>query len=166
MKHDIKIADSMRDLIGEITLVRLHRVGKETGCEILVKPEFMNTSSSIKDCITKLMIDSAQKGGKLTENTIIVEATGSTGSELAFISAVKGRKYVAYTPTQTANPSSMPIILAFEAELEPLDAEAYEEEENASLGDDSSVHGNHIELTSRMICHGLEHKLDDTWCAC
>ncbi|MEK8021081.1 MAG: hypothetical protein VSS75_029775 [Candidatus Parabeggiatoa sp.] len=46
MNRDLKIADSMLDLIGDIPLVRLNRIGKETGADILVKPEFLNPSSS------------------------------------------------------------------------------------------------------------------------
>ena len=61
MKRDLKIADSMADLIGDIPLVRLNRVGKGTGAEILVKPEFLNPSGSIKDRIAKLMIEQAEQ---------------------------------------------------------------------------------------------------------
>ena len=53
MMTNIKVADSMLDLIGNIPLVRLNRIGKETGAEILVKPEFLNPSESIKDRIVK-----------------------------------------------------------------------------------------------------------------
>ena len=42
MNRDLKIAGSMLELIGDIPLVRLNRIGQETGAEILVKPEFLN----------------------------------------------------------------------------------------------------------------------------
>ena len=48
MNRNLKIAGSMLELIGEIPLVRLNRIGKHTGCEILVKPEFLNPSGSMK----------------------------------------------------------------------------------------------------------------------
>ena len=116
MKQNIKIADSMLDLIGDIPLVRLNRVAQDTGCEFLVKPEFLNPSGSIKDRIAKLMIENAEAEGLLTEDTVIVEATtGNTGTALAFVSAVKGRVFVAYAPTKTANASRMAIMQAFGA---------------------------------------------------
>ncbi len=165
MKRDIKIADSMLDLIGDIPLVRLNRVGKETGCEFLVKPEFLNPSGSIKDRIAKLMIEDAEQAGLLDGNTTIVEATtGNTGTALAFVSAVKGHQFVAYAPTNTANPSRMAIMLAFGAELERVDVVAYAEQKQAA-GDDSSVHGGRIELTGRMICRDLENEQDGIWWA-
>ena len=57
MRSDLKIANSMLDLIGDIPLVRLNRIGQGTGTEILVKPEFLNPSGSIKDRIAKTMIE-------------------------------------------------------------------------------------------------------------
>ncbi len=165
MKRDIKIADSMLDLIGGIPLVRLNRVGKETGCEFLVKPEFLNPSGSIKDRIAKLMIEDAEQAGLLDGDATIVEATtGNTGTALAFVSAVTGRKFTAYAPTKTANPSRMAIMLAFGAGLERVDVDAYAEKKRSS-GDDGSVHGGRIELTGRMICRDLESEQEGIWWA-
>ena len=75
MRSDLKIADSMLDLIGGIPLVRLNRIGKETGTEILVKPEFLNPSGTIKDRIAKTMIEEAEKDGRLKEGSKIIEST-------------------------------------------------------------------------------------------
>jgi cysteine synthase A len=162
MKRDLKIADSMLDLIGSIPLVRLNRVGKETGAEILVKPEFLNPSGSIKDRIAKIMIENAEKEGLVGSDTVIVEATtGNTGTALAFVSAVKGHKFTAYAPTKVANRSRMAIMLAFGAALETVDAEAYA----SQRGSDTSVHGGRIELTGRQICLDLEREQDNIWWA-
>ena len=79
MKSGLKIADSMLDLIGDIPLVRLNRVGKETGAEILVKPEFLNPSGSIKDRIAKMMIEDAEKQGLLREGSKVIEAPTHKG---------------------------------------------------------------------------------------
>ena len=104
MRGDMKIVDSMLDLIGNIPLVRLNRIGRETGAEILVKPEFLNPSGSIKDRIAKLMIEHAEAEGRLKEGGTIIEATtGNTGTALAFVAAVKGYKMTAYTPGKVAN---------------------------------------------------------------
>ncbi len=165
MKRDLKIAESMLDLIGDIPLVRLNHIGRETGAEILVKPEFLNPSGSIKDRIAKMMIEHALENGELEEGDTIIEATtGNTGTALAFVSAVKGFDFVAYAPTKVANRSRMAIMLAYGCELEEVDAEAYEAEQREK-GKDTSVHGGRIELTGRKICRDLEEANDDRWWA-
>jgi cysteine synthase A len=165
MKRDLKIAESMLDLIGDIPLVRLNHIGRETGAEILVKPEFLNPSGSIKDRIAKMMIEHALENGELEEGDTIIEATtGNTGTALAFVSAVKGFDFVAYAPTKVANRSRMAIMLAYGCELEEVDAEAYEAEQREK-GEDTSVHGGRIELTGRKICRDLEEANDDRWWA-
>lgn len=65
MNRNLKIADSMLDLIGDIPLVRLNRIGKETGAEILVKPEFLNPTGSMKDRVAMRMVEHAEKTGQL-----------------------------------------------------------------------------------------------------
>ena len=62
----------MLDLIGEIPLVRLNRLGQLSGTEILVKPEFLNPSGSIKDRIAKRMIEEAETQGLLHEMCRII----------------------------------------------------------------------------------------------
>ena len=164
MKRDLKIANSMLDLIGDIPLVRLNRIGTETGAEILVKPEFLNPSGSIKDRIAKMMIEDAESKGQVGPGKRIIEATtGNTGTALAFVSAVKGYPFTAYAPAKTANRSRMAIMETFGALVERVDAEAYAAE-HAGEGD-GSVHGGRIELTGRQICLDLEGKRDDVWWA-
>lgn len=162
MKRDLKIANSMLDLIGDIPLVRLNRIGADTGAEILVKPEFLNPSGSIKDRIAKMMIEDAESKGQVAPGKRIIEATtGNTGTALAFVSAVKGYPFTAYAPTKTANRSRMAIMEAFGALVERVDAEAYA----AEHANDGSVHGGRIELTGRKICLDLEGERDDVWWA-
>ena len=166
MNKNAKIVDSMLELIGEIPLVRLNRIGDAEGAEILVKPEFLNPSGSIKDRIARMMIEEAEKSGKLKEGMTIVEATtGNTGTALAFVSAVKGYRFVAYTPTMVANKSRMGIMLAYGCETEAIDIEAYNRKMNVKGGDDSSVHGGHVELMPRQMCFDLEKESDDIWWA-
>lgn len=167
MRRDIKIANNMLDLIGEIPLVRLNRIGVETGCEFLVKPEFLNPSGSIKDRIAKMMIEDAEQRGLLDpEKTIIEATTGNTGTALAFVSAVKGYRFTAYAPTKVANRSRMAIMQSFGARLEVVDAEAYAEERRKKSGSaDTSVHGGRVELAGRQICLDLERERGDVWWA-
>ncbi len=167
MKRNLKIADSMLDLIGDIPLVRLNRVGQETGAEILVKPEFLNPSGSIKDRIALRMIEQAEREGLLDANTTIIEATtGNTGTALAFVSAVMGHCFIAYAPTKVANRSRMAIMQAFGAGLERVDAEEYAaQRQQSNGGGDTSVHGGRIELTGRQICLDLENEQEGVWWA-
>ncbi len=166
MNKNLKIADSMMDLIGEIPLVRLNRLAQKNGAEILVKPEFLNPSGSIKDRIAKMMIEDAENSGMLKEGMTIVEATtGNTGTALAFVAAVKGYPFVAYTPTMVANKSRMSIMLAYGANTEPVDIESYNKKMGVDSGADSSVHGGHVELLPRQICLDLERANPEIWWA-
>jgi cysteine synthase A len=164
MKRDIRIANNMLELIGDIPLVRLNRIGKETGAEILVKPEFLNPSGSIKDRIAVRMIEDAEASGDLAEGMTVIEATtGNTGTALAFVSAVKGYDFVAYAPAKVANKSRMGIMLAYGAEVEAVDAgEVFAKAEESG---DTSVHGGRVELAGRVLCRDLEAQNDDKWWA-
>ena len=169
MDRNIKIADSMLDLVGNIPLVRLNRVSAGSGAEILVKPEFLNPSGSIKDRIAKLMVEDAERQGKLGPGSTIIEATtGNTGTALAFTAAVKGYRMRAYSPTMVANRSRMAIMQAYGCEVEPVNIDQYEarhQDSQTKPGGDTSVHGGHVELLPRQICLELEQEHPDYWWA-
>ncbi len=159
----MKIAASMLDLIGDIPLVRLNRVGKETGAEILVKPEFLNPSGSIKDRIAKYMVEAAEREGDLQEGGVIVEAsTGNTGTALAFVAAVKGYRMVVFSPQKVANPQRAAIMLAYGCEIKKIDTDAYE---SGREDLDSSVHGAAIEVLPRQLCLEMEREQEGVWWA-
>jgi len=163
----MNIVDSMLDLIGDIPLVRLNRIEVGGGAEILVKPEFLNPSGSIKDRIAKMMIEQAEEEGLLHEGVEIIEATtGNTGTALAFVAAVKGYKFMAYAPTKVANKSRLAIMTAFWAQVEEVDAAAHMAEKTRQSGDgDTSVHGGRVDLAGRQICLDLEATREGVWWA-
>jgi cysteine synthase len=167
MESRQKIANSMLELIGSIPLVRLNRIGSGNGAEILVKPEFLNPSGSIKDRIAVLMIEDAENKGLLKEGTEIIEATtGNTGTALAFVAAVKGYKFTAYAPTKVANRSRMAIMLAYGAEVETVAPELPQERQTGTQpSNEGSVHGGRIELVGRQKCLELEHENNHLWWA-
>lgn len=159
----MKIANSMLELIGNIPLVRLNRIGQDTGCELLVKPEYLNPSGSIKDRITKLMIETAEQEGRLKPGHTIVEAsTGNTAAALSFVAAVKGYPVKIFGPAKTLNPQRAAIILAYGAEIHQVDTEALFRERQER---DSSVHGGAIEMLPRQLCLELEQEQPDVWWA-
>src|SRR5260221_11532368 len=81
--------------IGRTPLVRLNRITAGLEAEILVKCEFFNPLSSVKDRIGVAMIEAGERDGKITKETLIVEPTsGNTGIALAFACAAKGYRLI------------------------------------------------------------------------
>jgi|Deesub1362A_J573_1020465.scaffolds.fasta_scaffold00113_55 cysteine synthase A len=95
----MKIFDSITDTVGGTPLVRLHRVVEDVQAEVVAKLESFNPCHSVKDRIAVSMIDEAERQGKITPETVILEPTsGNTGIGLALVCAARGYPLVLTMP--------------------------------------------------------------------
>ena len=93
------IADDITKLIGNTPLVRLNRLTADLDATVVAKLESFNPLGSVKDRIGVSMIDAAEREGRVTKDTLIVEPTsGNTGIALAFVCAARGYRAVLTMP--------------------------------------------------------------------
>ena len=94
-----KIHDSIVQTVGNTPLVRLNHVTEGIDATVLLKCEFFNPLSSVKDRIGMSMIEAAEADGTLTKDTVLIEPTsGNTGIALAFVAAAKGYTLILTMP--------------------------------------------------------------------
>ena len=105
----MSIHHGILDAIGNTPLIRLDRVSKLTGCEILGKAEFMNPGQSVKDRAALNIISEAERSGELRRGGTIVEGTaGNTGIGLTLVANALGYRTVIVIPdTQSAEKKDM-----------------------------------------------------------
>ncbi|WP_339832910.1 cysteine synthase A [uncultured Parvibaculum sp.] len=118
-----RVYDSITETIGDTPLVRIKRMAGEAGvvADILLKLEFFNPLSSVKDRIGVSMIEALERQGKIAENTVIIEPTsGNTGIALAFVCAAKGYKLILCMPeSMSLERRKMLALLGAQLELTP-----------------------------------------------
>lgn len=99
----LKVVDNLTELVGETPLLRPHKIehlaGLSEDTKLLLKLEYFNPLSSVKDRIALAMVEDAEKRGVLKEGSVIIEPTsGNTGVGLAFVAAAKGYKILITMP--------------------------------------------------------------------
>ncbi|MBQ7897500.1 MAG: cysteine synthase A [Clostridia bacterium] len=114
-----KIYTSADKLIGKTPLLELTNVEKKLGLKarILAKLEYFNPAGSVKDRVAKSIIDGAERSGKLTPNSVIIEPTsGNTGIGLASVAAARGYRIIIVMP-DTMSVERRQLMKAYGAEL-------------------------------------------------
>lgn len=113
----MKIAKDITELIGHTPLVRLNRLSADCKADIVVKLEYYNPASSVKDRIGLAMIEAAEASGKINADTIILEPTsGNTGIALAMVCAARGYRCTIIMP-DTMSRERRQLLRAYGAEL-------------------------------------------------
>lgn len=114
-----KIYKTADELIGNTPLLELTHIEKKLGLKarVLAKVEYFNTTGSVKDRIAKAMIEDAEKSGKLTAGSTIIEPTsGNTGIGIASVGTAKGYKVIIVMP-ETMSVERRQLIKAYGAEI-------------------------------------------------
>ncbi|TYZ22211.1 cysteine synthase A [Selenomonas ruminis] len=113
------IYNSVTELIGGTPLLKANNFTKanDLKANILVKLEYFNPAGSVKDRIAKAMIEQAEKDGKLTKDSVIIEPTsGNTGIGLASVAAARGYKAILTMP-ETMSVERRNLLKAYGAQI-------------------------------------------------
>ena len=160
------MGDSL-DLIGNTPIVKLSRVASGLDANVYAKCEFLNPSGSIKDRMALRMVQEAERGGKLREGGLIVDATsGNTGPALSFVGSMKGYGVRLFIPAKWAgeyNPENrVRVMECFGAEVEKFSIEGYEKLfEGLSPSEASAA----VFAIGMKKCYDLERRDSKVWWA-
>lgn len=132
------IKESILDCVGRTPLVRIRRMFRKPGVEILAKLESLNPCGSVKERVALAMIEGAERDGLLKPGMTLVESSsGNTGAGLAMAAAVKGYPCL-ITMAKKASRERRQYIRAFGAELVLVDGgsdEAWDRADAIAAGD-------------------------------
>jgi cysteine synthase B len=132
------IKNSILECVGQTPLIRLGKVFRKPGVEILAKHEGLNPCGSIKERIAVAMLEGAERDGLLKPGMTLVESSsGNTGIGLAMAAAVKGYACV-ITMAKRVSKERRQYIRAFGAVLVLVDGgsdEAWDKADEIASGD-------------------------------
>ena len=113
------VYENFQELIGRTPLFHLSNLERVNNlkAKVIAKLEYFNPAGSVKDRIAWAMIDKAEREGKLTKGTTIIEPTsGNTGVGLSAVAAARGYKIIITMP-ETMSIERRKILQAYGAEL-------------------------------------------------
>ncbi len=98
MPHN-RTFENVIQTVANTPMIRINRLIPSGQATVFAKCEFFNPLNSVKDRIGMAMVEDAEKSGKLTKETHIIEPTsGNTGIALAFVCAAKGYRLTLTMP--------------------------------------------------------------------
>eukprot|EP01156_Anaeramoeba_ignava_P018464 Anaeramoba_ignava/a91855_40.p3 GENE.a91855_40~~a91855_40.p3 ORF type:complete len:309 (-),score=21.23 a91855_40:2214-3140(-) len=115
----MKIYKSIDELVGNTPLLELNRLKAKNNLvgNILVKLEYFNPSSSVKDRAAREMFEAAQKEGLINKTTTVIEPTsGNIGISLSMMAAINGNRAIMVMPS-TMSVERQKLIRAYGAEI-------------------------------------------------
>jgi cysteine synthase A len=115
----MNVYSSVNELIGKTPLVMIENYKNECNAiaNLMAKLESMNPAGSAKDRVAREMIEQAERSGKLTSDSVMIEPTsGNTGIGLAAIAAAKGYRLIITMPETMSRERQM-LMRAYGAEL-------------------------------------------------
>ncbi|MDY7093362.1 MAG: pyridoxal-phosphate dependent enzyme [Acidobacteriota bacterium] len=129
------IYDNILQTIGNTPVVRLHRVGADTGVELYAKCEFLNPGGSTKDRIAYRMVQKLEESGEIQpgETTLIEPTSGNTGTGLAMAAAVKGYPLIITMPEKMSQEKQV-VMEALGAHIIRTPTEAGHDDPDSLLG--------------------------------
>ncbi|MCH2106505.1 MAG: cystathionine beta-synthase [Planctomycetes bacterium] len=105
-------------------MVRLNKIGRDTGCELLAKCEYLNPGGSVKDRIGRRMVLEAAKSGRISPGDTLIEPTsGNTGIGMAMAAATLGYRMVITMPEKMSREKQV-VLEALGAEIVRTPTEA------------------------------------------
>lgn len=114
-----RIYNDVTELMGKTPLIHFKRLEEKYGSKatILAKIESFNPAGSVKDRVAMMIIEDAEKEGRLLPGGTIIEPTsGNTGIGLAAVAAIKGYKLIIIIP-DTMSVERRNIIKAYGAKI-------------------------------------------------
>src|SRR5215467_14639167 len=173
-----RIHDSILSTVGGTPVVKLARIGRHLGQELLGKCEFLNPGGSVKDRIGVRMLLDAEKQGRIKPGDTLIEPTsGNTGIGIALAGAVRGYRVIITMPEKMSREKQVALeALGAEIIRTPTEA-AFDSPEshisvarrlqrelpNAHILDQYSNPNNpliHEQATAREILDDLDGKVD------
>ena len=171
------VYQSLPEMIGNTPMLQINRLCKAWGAaaEVYAKLECFNPLGSSKDRAARCMIETAEKNGVITENTVVIEPTsGNTGIGLAYICANKGYRLILTMP-ENMSKERRSLLSALGAEIVLTPAEEgmsgavekanalHNEIPDSYIPDQFSNAANvqaHVETTSQEILRDLDGQVD------